>query len=198
MCKSETPNPTPPSSGAGACPPGSTTPCPGALSEAQANQLFRDLASQPQIPFDYPDDCCYSRAHEMSRIMNERGIPNRKVWNYGNTYPSGASLRATTPNHPSGQVNWRYHVAPVVQVRGNDGVTRDMVMDPSLFDRPVTVDEWAARQQDPAARREITDPKYYFRGPGNSPAVEDPAYSDTNATLARHRASRDLRRATSP
>ena len=130
--------------------PGSaTTACPGTpLSEAQAQQLFRELAAQPQIPFDYPDDCCYSRAHEMCRIMRERGIPCRKVWNYAHDFPNGAALRADTPNHPSGHVNWRYHVAPVVPVQGNDGVVRDMVMDPSLSDRPLTVDEWVARQQD--------------------------------------------------
>ena len=177
--------------------PGSaTTACPGTpLSEAQAQQLFRELAAQPQIPFDYPDDCCYSRAHEMCRIMRERGIPCRKVWNYAHDFPNGAALRADTPNHPSGHVNWRYHVAPVVPVQGNDGVVRDMVMDPSLSDRPLTVDEWVARQQDPTATHEITDDSYYFRGPGNTDASSDPDHSKTRERLAEHRNSRDLRRA---
>jgi hypothetical protein len=180
----------------GTNPVGSTTqPCSGPLSKGQAQQLFNELAAQSHIPFDYPDDCCYSRAHEMCRIMRERGIPCRKVWNYTHDFSSGgASLRVDTPNHPSGHVNWRYHVAPVVEVRGNDGIVRDMVMDPSIADRPLTVDEWVARQQDPTSTREITGERYYYRGPGNADAVEDPDYSQTRSRLAEHSLNRDLRR----
>lgn len=170
----------------------------GPITEDRANQLFKELAAQKQIPFDYPDDCCYSRAHEMCRIMNEEGIECRKVWNYAHDFPNGAGLRADTPNNPSGHVNWRYHVAPVVSVIGNDGIERDMVMDPSLFDRPVTVDEWQQRQQDTNSTIEITEDKYYFREPGNTNVVEDPDYSATEAKLKEHVNSRDLRNATGP
>jgi hypothetical protein len=175
-----------------------TATCPNALTSDQANALFRDLANQPNIPFDYPDDCCYSRASEMCRVMKERGIPCGKVWNYGTGYPSATNLRADTPNHPRGHVNWRYHVAPTVPVRGSDGVVRDMVMDPSLFDRPVTIEEWVSAQQDSGSTIELTDATPYFRGPGNHPKHVDPGYLDTSATLARHREARDRRRAGGP
>jgi hypothetical protein len=200
MAKSQPQRPSAGSTGSTA--PCASQPCPppqgSVLSGAKANSLFQDLASQPQIPFDYPDDCCYSRAHEMCRIMRERGIQCRKIWNYAHDFSTGgASLRADTPNHPSGHVSWRYHVAPVVKVRGNDGVVRDMVMDPSLFDRPVTVDEWIAAQHDPMSTHEITDDQYFYREPGNARAVRDQNYQETNRTLADHRYARDLRRASS-
>jgi hypothetical protein len=131
----------------------------------------------------------------MSRIMRERGIPNRKVWNYAENFPN-AGLRADTPNHPSGHVTWRYHVAPIVPVRGSDGIVRDMVMDPSMFDHPVTIAEWVSAQHDPKSKTEITGPEYYYHGPDGNMA--DPDYSKTNSRLAEHRLSRDRRKAMTP
>lgn len=173
------------------------------LTPEQAKHLFDELAADSEIPFNYPDDCCFSRAHKMCRTMQDRGIPCRKVWNYGHGFPSGAPLRVKTPNGPdgpNGSVNWRYHVAPVVQVQGPHGATQDRVMDPSIFHHPVTVDEWVRIQNDldphghPRSTHEITDPKYYFRTPGNAQTEEDPDGSKTKTRLAEHRAKRDARR----
>src|SRR6266540_1891453 len=108
--------------------------------------------------------------------------------------PAGAGLKADTPNNPDGHVNWRYHVAPTVKVCGSDGKTRDMVMDPSLFGCPVTVDEWKKRQQDDKSKIEPTDDKPYFRGPGGSPMVEDKDGSRTKVKLADHTKKRDERK----
>jgi hypothetical protein len=130
----------------------------------------------------------------MCRIMNGKGISCAKVWNYAHNYPGGAGLKADTPNHPDGYVNWRYHVAPTVKVCDSAGNTRDMVMDPSLFGGPVTVDEWRRRQQDDRSRIETTDDKPYFRGPGGSPMIEDRDGSETRAMLAEHARNRDMRR----
>jgi len=166
----------------------------GAITEAEANKLFKELASQKHIPFDFPDDCCYSRAHEMCRIMNEKGVKCGKAWNYSHDYPGGDGLKAVTPNHPDGYVNVRYHVAPTVKVHSGDGKTMDMVMDPSLFDKPVTVDEWRKRQQDDKSKIETTDDKPYFRGPGDIPVVEDKDGAETKAKLAEHTRNRDKRK----
>jgi hypothetical protein len=176
-------------------PPSPVVKCPaGAVTEAEANKLFKELANQKHIPFDFPDDCCYSRAHEMCRITNEKGVKCGKVWNYAHDYPGGAGLKADTPNHPDGHVNWRYHVAPTVKVCDSDGKTRDMVMDPSLFGGPVTIDEWKKRQQDDKSKIETTDDKPYFRGPGDNPMVKDEDGSETKAMLAEHTRNRDKRK----
>ena len=163
------------------------------ISSARANQLFREMASRANsIPFDYPQDCCYSRAHEMCRDMQAEGIDCGKVWNYQNPGPPpGNPLRVTTPNSPTGSVAWRYHVAPIVNVQGDDGVVRPMVIDPSMFDRPVTVDEWKAAQNAPDTITQYTDATPYYRGIDDADRDTDPDYSQTRLQLVRHEIDRD-------
>jgi hypothetical protein len=57
-----------------------------------------------------------------------------------------------------------------------------MVIDPALFDRPVSKDEWKGMQSDPGASLTDTDASVY--GPSGG---TDPYYTDTNAQLARFR-----------
>jgi hypothetical protein len=180
-----------------ACVGSPTTPCSAAnltpISQSQADAEFKKLAATADsIPFDYPYDCCYSRAHEMCRMMEEDGIDCGKVWNYQNPGPPpGPPLSVNTPNHPSGQVTWGYHVAPTVDVRGDDGVVRTMVMDPSMFDHPVTVDEWRAAQHAPDSVTQYTDSSPYYRGIDGAHADYDPDYSKTQVQLIIHESSRD-------
>jgi hypothetical protein len=161
---------------------------------------FGKLAGQPQIPFDYPDDCCYARAHEMCRIMRADGIQPRKVWNYGHNWPREMNLRVETKNHPDGYVRWLYHVAPIVAVQSDRGAAVDMVMDPALFNRPVPVNEWVTIQQDKTSLHEITADIYFYRTPGNKNVLYDVDAShpfdmtNTNQSLATHRYYRDLRK----
>ena len=163
------------------------------ISPERANSLFREMASKADsIPFDYPNDCCYSRAHEMCRDMQAEGIDCGKVWNYQNPGPpSGPPLTVSTPNSPTGQVTWRYHVAPIVNVQGDDGVVRPMVIDPSMFDHPVTVDEWKAAQNAPNSVTEYTDATPYYRSLGDAQKDYDYDYSQTQIQLIRHMNSRD-------
>jgi hypothetical protein len=74
----------------------------------------------------------------MIRDCQRQGIRADKVW----AFPPGQGQSLA----PSGQIHWRYHVAPVVHVQSGHGVV-PMVIDPSLFNRPVTVDEWRQRQK---------------------------------------------------
>jgi hypothetical protein len=39
------------------------------IEKEYAEYLFNELVSQTYIPFGYPEDGCYARAHEMSRIL---------------------------------------------------------------------------------------------------------------------------------
>ncbi|HTL13194.1 MAG TPA: protein-glutamine glutaminase family protein [Bdellovibrionota bacterium] len=112
------------------------------ISYTRAEHLFDVLANEHHIPFRYPDDGCYARAHEMSRILEVNGVYSRKVWIFGD-------LHAATPYGPpfgaEGSVDWGWHVAPVVSVRMPNGTVQDMVIDPSLETQPVTYDTWRAR-----------------------------------------------------
>jgi Glutaminase len=115
------------------------------ISAAQAQRLFAELAGRRDIAFRFPADGCYARAHLMCVQLFGRGVRPRKVW----TFANGQSLRVRTANHPDGFVQWGYHVAPLVRVRFGTGASardRDMVFDPSMFPRPVTIQVWQMAQ----------------------------------------------------
>ena len=108
------------------------------ITKQKAIDLFNEMASQKHIPFSYPQDGCYARAHEMSRLLAKQGIITTKVFIEGD-------LRVDTKNSPSGYVEWWYHVAPIVKVQ--DGSKEELyVFDPSIFDRPVPLREWVEIQ----------------------------------------------------
>lgn len=163
----------------------------GCISAARAQQVFDAMNSTscapltvpvPCIPFLYPDDGCWGRAHEMCRLMIAMGLSPRKVWIDG-------SLHTPTRNNPDCFVNWGWHVAPTLCVRGSTFFQREtMVIDPSLFTTPVTKATWKSVQGDPSAT--LTDtPASYFRQWGET----DPTYVKTNQVLATYRLQLQLR-----
>ena len=95
--------------------------CANTISEQKALAMFNMLSTttcnpltvpSPCIPFLYPDDGCWGRAHEMYRLMLNAEVVSRKVWIYGN-------LHVNTKNNPNCQVFWGWHVAPTVCVKGS-------------------------------------------------------------------------------
>jgi hypothetical protein len=180
--------PPPPSSGSSPSPGGGyEDPPPSVVSEAQAAQLFNDMAATscdpftvppPCIPFLYPDDGCYARAHEMIRLMRLQGIEGEKIWIYAS---SDSSLEPATSNHPDCKVNWWYHVAPTLQVNTTSGIEK-RVIDPSLMTGPATANDWRTRQNDPAATFQFTDAQPFFPN-----GTTDDTYALTNQYLAEKR-----------
>ena len=119
---------------------GSSPAADGTYSPEAAKKVFDKEKARSDIAFKYPADGCYARAHLMAKDIKEAGGEPGKVW----AFPKDPTdlLHAKTPNDPTGSVDWTYHVAPTVPVEGADGKVNDMVIDPSLFDKPVSVDEW--------------------------------------------------------
>lgn len=103
------------------------------LSESEVQELFRKAKNMQDIPFEYKYNGCYARAHVMARRFEEMGIPTQKVWIKGDLYVPGTDIK------------WNYHVAPVVEVKGKNGLIHKFVIDPSLSDKAVTLDEWVAK-----------------------------------------------------
>lgn len=167
----------------GSGPPGSAG---NPLTLDQANQLFADLASQGHIPFNWPRDGCFARAHEMRRLLAERGIESRKAWNYAS---AGAEL--TVKGTSIGDVTWGWHVAPTVMVQGSNG-PQAMVIDPSMFPHPVTPQAWAAAQGDPNSALEDSDGALYFRNQGEAWSETDDSYAQTAQDLDYYRTQREL------
>src|SRR5579871_4246408 len=120
--------------GAGAQPVRADQPAPAPVDAARAQELY-DLAAAPAcdasapaagcIPFVFPDDGCWARAHEMCRLMIAAGAKPRKVWIDGN-------LHTLTRNNPQCFVDWGWHVAPTICVRYRFFRAQLMVIDPSL------------------------------------------------------------------
>jgi hypothetical protein len=170
------------------------------LTLEQATAVFDDMKSKDYIPFDFPDDGCYARAHEMCRLMQDQGIACGKVWIYAAGYPYDASLHVATPNAPGpprqSGVSWIYHVAPTVQVQGADGRPVSMVIDPSLSDQPLTEKQWQEMMGDKGSRLEHSDSTPYQRGPDNTQWAgfnTDDDYNKTTDTLRRYSEERDNR-----
>jgi glutaminase-like protein len=140
-------------------------------------------AAAPCIPFEYPDNGCWARAHEMCRLMINDGADPEKVWIMGN-------LMVASQNKPDCQVKWGWHVAPTLQVATPAGV-ETWVVDPSLFPEAVPQTTWFGVQGDPNA---VLTPSsaaiYYYWG-----SVTDPTYAQTNQDLTTYRNILKLRSA---
>jgi Glutaminase len=131
----------------------------------------------PCIPFLYPDDGCWGRAHEMCRLMIAMGLSPRKVWIQG-------ALNVQTKNNPVCQVWWGWHVAPTLCVRGPGFFQKqEMVVDPSLFATPVPSATWKGVQGDPNATLTDSDASIFYLWGGYT----DPTYVQTNQVLATYR-----------
>ncbi|HEY5029613.1 MAG TPA: protein-glutamine glutaminase family protein [Candidatus Angelobacter sp.] len=155
------------------------------VSPRRASQLFALCSATtcnpltvpaPCIPFLYPDDGCWARAHEMCRLMIAAGAKPRKVWIDGH-------LHTLTRNNPQCFVNWGWHVAPTICVRHRFFRAELMVIDPSLFTTPVTETTWKSVQGDPNATLTNTAATVYWR----NVIPTDPNYVDTNIRLQYYR-----------
>jgi hypothetical protein len=161
----------------------------GCVSMAEATQAFDSMAATscdplavppPCIPFRYPDDGCWARAHEMCRLMINMGLSPRKVWISGH-------LHVNSRNNPQCFVNWAWHVAPTLCARVPLFPffffrTQSMVIDPSLFTTPVPEATWKSVQGDPNATLTHTSADQFWPSGGT-----DPTYSQTNYYLAVYR-----------
>lgn len=173
--------------------PASATP----VSLTVANEMFTVVnghtccSSAPSgscIPFTYPDDGCWGRAHEMRRLMELRGVRSDKVWIYGN-------LRVSSANKPDCVVRWGWHVAPTLPVTIGAS-TETYVIDPSLFPGPVPRATWAGVQGDPNAKLVPSGSEVFHRRYDGAVTL-DPTYALTNQVLATYRAQLQLRAASS-
>ncbi len=122
----------------------------------KAQELFDELkkaefsfgGKKANIPFCYVDAGCYIRAHKMSKLLTKKGYKVEKAF----AVAKSGFLRAYsiyTGDVALGKEpvqTWEYHVAPVINVQTGQGV-KQYVIDPSLFDKPVHIDEWVERMK---------------------------------------------------
>ena len=140
----------------------------------RASELFKKAQKMDDIAWKYKPDGCYARAHLMARRFEEEGVRVDKVWIKGDLYVPG-----TEP-----LIQWNFHVAPIVYVKNAKGETQKMVIDPSLFDKPVTVEEWDNKMSKNTARGSVVTA---FPFPENAAQMERSAlaFSSSDPYLPR-------------
>jgi len=109
-----------------------------AVSPDRARELFDQLAHAPDIPHDFVDEGCHYRAHVEAQRLEQQGVYSEKIF----MVPDGADLRINSSKSPIGFTLAMFHTAPCINVEQPDDTTQRMVIDPSLFDQPVSVDQW--------------------------------------------------------
>ncbi len=140
------------------------------LSLDELNALFDELAANPEIPFRYPVDGCYARAQKMVMLMEEKGIISGKGWIQGDLYVDS----------PMGEINWSYHVAPLVLVKTPKGPV-PYIIDPSLSKKAIPFSEWTAimmKKPDSVKTQEYFTNRFAF-----SPRDQDQDFVETNSQV---------------
>jgi hypothetical protein len=183
---------TDPGSDQGFTPPPPSDP---PVSETRAGQVFNNMngescspcnPSSDCIPFLYPDDGCWIRAHMMCHLMRAGGPDTstnppedpEKVWI---TASPGNRLDPLTANHPDCHLpwGWGWHVAPTLLVSLPGGDDK-RVIDPSLSPAPESEADWKNRQRDAGALLQNgpwTDYNWYGDGNGSSVSFDQASQS---------------------
>jgi Glutaminase len=163
---------------------------------AQSCHLPGPYAISPCIPFQYVRDGCYARAHKMRQIIEDQyGYCSEKIFSFA----LGNDTLAVRANKWGGCcVWWWYHVAPLVRVRvriklppfANLDFTLAMVIDPSMFDKPVLLSSWLMAQEEKTCADyakvtmySIQPSSAYWPMGGPNSFGTDPTYTLTNQTL---------------
>ena len=100
--------------------------------EKEVQNLFKKAIEMKDIPYEYKEDGCFARAHIIARRFEKMGIPVKKAWLKGSLSVPGTNL------------NWRYHVAPMIEAKDSKGNIVQYIIDPTLADKAVPLDEWIA------------------------------------------------------
>ncbi len=156
----------------------------------------------PCIPFQYVRDGCYARAHKMRWIITTKyRYCCEKVFSFANPPQNEPHVELAVRADKWGGccVTWWYHVAPLVRVRFSVPVIRAkvvlaLVIDPSMFDKPVLLSTWLAAQENKGCASDAKVRMYSIQpGAAYWPAsydgtmfATDPSYTSTDATLTNY------------
>lgn len=174
---------------------------------AKAREIFDYCAKQtcslggpfdisPCIPFQYVKDGCFARAHKMRKIITEKyKFCCEKVFSFANEEPDKLAVKADKWGGCC--VEWWYHVAPLVRVKFNFGpvtLTFAMVIDPGMFNAPVTLSTWLAAQENTTCNKNARVTRYSIQsGAAYYPTdysglafTTDNAYTATDAKLQQY------------
>jgi len=134
-----------------------------ALTKENAESLFQFLKDSTQLEFRYSFGGCEDRAHAMSLFLNKKNIESRKIWNFDPYYISlfnaQQNLSAVDRSGLNNKVYWGFHVAPIVKIKSGD-IYSLAVLDPSVSDSLLTINQWLDLQDAPNSHFTFTDSEW--------------------------------------
>jgi len=128
--------------------------------------LFAEIL-QSGLPFGYQQANCHNISHYISILLESKGYQCAKIWAFAPVVYSTSSSKlisfADKKNiSPSGNIDWGYHVAPVLKVRIGTKV-RKMVIDPGIFPKNmVRYRTWLAKLKTRKLIFLIMDSEWYL------------------------------------
>ncbi|MCY4523434.1 MAG: protein-glutamine glutaminase family protein [Halobacteriovoraceae bacterium] len=103
------------------------------ITRQKARELFQEALQIKKIDWNNIREGCTARAHLMARKFESMGVYTDKVWFHGDT------IHFSKGDNKS---FWFFHVSPLVYVKSPEGNTIKLIIDPTLFNQPVTLDTW--------------------------------------------------------
>ncbi len=110
------------------------------------------------IPFQYAADGCQARAHYMRKLMADAGYDCKKICAYTG-YTSNNQLFSTNTRANCCAL-WTYHIAPLVYIHDDYSSQQPVVIDPSLFYKPVSIETWLSKLEQDCMNGGV--PSYYY------------------------------------
>jgi hypothetical protein len=126
------------------------------VNQEVAAQAYAFLDKVDYLPLQYKHDGCYARTLFLSMELASQGIPSSAQFIRGHL-------------HPAEGVDWGFHVAPMLKV---DGSKQTIIIDPSLFSRPVDLQTWIEKMN-PSSDYELIAVPGNFYSPRWPPTSED-------------------------
>ena len=145
---------------------------PPTISMKNAQQLFQQAKQMEDIAWDFLSDGCYARAHLMARRFESQGVYVDKIW-------VKSDIQVEREPYP---IYWNFHVAPIVYVEDENNGVQKIVIDPSIANEPISVEQWLA-EMNFLVKGDIVETPFPF--PANVASFQRTAvaYSNSNPYL---------------
>ena len=114
---------------------------PKIYTEAEALELFDKIADDRFLNFSARRDGCFARAHILCKYWDLEGYQAHKAW-INHDLAIGVQLRPTRLTTRYDRFYWGWHVTAATPVKLENGEIEIMIFDPTIFDGPVTANEW--------------------------------------------------------
>jgi len=111
-------------------------------------KVFKSISQDWSIEFNFPHGGCQQRAQLISLLLQKKyQIEHYKIWLFAPAalyLKESRMLQLVDKNYlsPNGNIEWSFHVAPVVNIHTDNGI-ETYIIDPSVDrDKPLKLMDW--------------------------------------------------------